>query len=181
MEEFIAVQDASDGFPIGAIVANCCNYLYQVISNFFASTKPDVENLAACIDIWILGKSILVRHGQQDWVTFLQYAGEWERLRSTNTKTSRAWCPYILTKVLSVDARAYHQGTDHFISAWFESIVEPDLERQHALTALLLNIDDENIVLVNSIFARNSAGEYDITSDALFEARPVLIVRMIPC
>jgi hypothetical protein len=177
MEEFIAAQDIPGGFPIGAVVAGCCNYLYQVTSNLFANSKPNVENLASSIDIWILGKSILVRHGLQDWITFLQYGGEWERLRSTNSTTSRAWCPYILTKVLSADPHAYKHGQDHFISAWFESIVEPDLERQHAFTTLLLNIDDENVVLANSLLVRNSAGVYEITSDALFEARPVLIVR----
>lgn len=181
MEEFIAVQDASDGFPIGVVVANCCNYLYQVISNFFASTKPDVENLESCIDIWILGKGILVKHAQQDWITFLQYGGEWERLRSTNTKTSRGWCPYILTKVLHVDRTAYNQAPDHFMSAWFESIVEPKLERQHELTTLLLDFEDESNVLLDSIFTRNSVGIFEITSDGLFEARSILIVRMILC
>jgi Mus7/MMS22 family len=177
LEEFAAAQDQS-GFPIGTIISSICTHLYQLVANLFASQKPTSDNLAFTIDNWILGISILVRHRQQDWATFLQYGGDWERLRSTNSRTSRAWCPYILNRVLSSDPSVYFQGRDHFISAWFESIIEPNLERQHAFTALLLNIDDENMVLGNSLFTKNSAGVYEITSDALFEARPALIVRM---
>lgn len=93
---------------------------------------------------------------------------------------SRTWCPYILTKVLKADPNVYFEGQDHFISAWFESIIEPDLEGQHALTELLLNIDGQNAILENSVFARDSNGIYHISVDALFEARPALIVRTWP-
>jgi hypothetical protein len=178
LEEFAAAQDQAAAFPIGVIISSTCNDLYQIIANIFASAKATPDYLASIIDNWILGISTLVRHRQQDWTTFLQYGGDWERLRSTNSRTSRAWCPYILTRVLSADPTAYFQGRDHFISAWFESIIEPNLERQHAFTELLLNIDDDNLVLENSLFTTNVAGVYEITSDALFEARPALIICM---
>ena len=174
MEEFVAAQET----PAMAVnISNISTHLYQVIANMFASAKPATDNLAPIIDTWILGISVLVRHQQQDWLRFLQYGGEWERLRSTNSGISRTWSPYILSKILSADPRAYFQAQDHFISAWFESIIEPDLTRQHSLTTLILNIDDENTILANSVFARNSAGVYEISSDGLFEARPALIVR----
>ena len=174
MEEFVAAQEP----PAFAInISNISTHLYQLIANLFASAKPAIDNLAPIIDTWILGVSVLVRHRQQDWPAFLQYGGEWERLRSTNSRISRTWSPYILSKILSANPSAYFQAQDHFISAWFESIIEPDLTRQHSLTALLLNIDDENIILSNSDFARNAVGVYEISPDALFEARPALIVR----
>jgi len=176
MEAFVAAQDTSS-FHFGLIVSNISGNLFQVISNIFATPKPTYENLKAIIDSWILGVSILVRHQQLDWTTFMQYGGEWERLRSANTKTSREWCPYMLSTILSADAAAYFQGEDHFISAWFESIIEPDLARQHSLTELLFNIDDGNIILPRSLFARNATGKYEITNEALFETRPTLIVR----
>jgi hypothetical protein len=178
MEAFLAAQDISSSFPVGLIVSNISGNLFQVISNVFATPKPTNDNLKDIIDSWILGVSILVRHQQLDWTTFMQYGGEWERLRSANTKTSRAWCPYILSKILSADAAAYFQGEDHFISAWFESIIEPDLARQHSLTELLFNINDGNTILPRSLFVRTAAGKYEITNEALFEARPALIVRM---
>ena len=174
MEEFVAGQE-TPAFAIN--ISNISTHLYQVIANIFASAGLATDNLAPIIDTWILGVSVLVRHRQQDWLTFLQYGGEWERLRSTNSRISRTWSPYILSKILSADPNAYFQAQDHFISAWFESIIEPDLTRQHTFTALLLNIDDKNTILVNSVFGRNSAGVYEISSDALFEARPALIVR----
>jgi hypothetical protein len=178
LEEFVAAEETSSAFPIGVVISNISTYLYQIIGNLFGIPKLASGNLASIIDTWILAASILVKHRQRDWPTFLQYGGEWERLRSTNSKASRTWCPYILTKILSVDPNAYFQGQDHFISAWFESIIEPDMTRQHSFTALLLNIDDENTILANPLFTRNTSGVYEITSDALFEARPVLIVRM---
>jgi len=177
MEEFVQAQDETTVFPNSNILSNISVHLYQVVANLFSTMNPP-DHLSSIIDTWIQGISILVRHRQQDWTTFLQYGGEYERLRSTNSKASRIWCPYILTKILSVDSQAYFQGQDHFISAWFESIVQPDLTRQHSLTALLLNIDDQNTILENSLFMRNSVGKYEISSDALFEARPALIVRM---
>jgi hypothetical protein len=180
LEEFAAAQDQTAPFPSGVIISTICTHLYQVIANIFATATPTPENLSSIIDNWILGISILIRHRQQEWTTFLQYGGDWERLRSTNSRTSRAWCPYILTRVLLANPDVYFQGRDHFISAWFESIIEPDLERQHAFTALLLNIDDGSMVVGNSLFAKNSAGMYEITSDALFEARPALIVCIPP-
>lgn len=180
LEEFVAAQDASVVFPIGVIVANISTCLYQIIANSFANPKPVSDNLASIIDTWILGVSILIKHRQQDWPTFLQYGGEWERLRSTNSNTSRTWSLYILTQILSMDPNAYFQGQDHFISAWFESIIEPDLTRRHDFTALLLNIDRDNAIFANALFTRNNSGIYEISSDALFEARPALIVRMFP-
>ena len=177
-EEFIAHQDSAAPFPIGTTISNVNGHIFRLLANHFASLKRTPENLQEIIDVWIQGISILVRHHQQDWTTFLQYGGEWERLRSANTATSRTWSPYILTKVLSADGNAYIQGRDHFIGAWFESIIEPDLQRQHTFTALLLNVDDEKSVLANSLFAKNREGVYEISGDALFEARPALIVRM---
>jgi hypothetical protein len=174
MEEFVAAQE-TPAFVVN--ISNISTDLYQVIANMFASVNLATDNLAPIIDTWTLGLSVLVHHRQQDWLTFLQYGGEWERLRSTNSRISRTWSPYILTKILAIDPSAYFQAQDHFISAWFESIIEPDLTRQHSFTALLLNIDDKNNILENSVFARNSAGVYEISSDALFEARPALIVR----
>ena len=175
--EFIAVQENLD-FPVGPTISNICSHLYRVVANLFGSPQTKSEKIGPIIDTWVHGISILVRHRQQNWTSFLQYGGEWERLHSTNSQISRRWCPYILTRVLKADVDAYCQGQDHFISAWFESIVEPDLDGQHSLTELLLNIDDENSILGNSVFARNSDGAYQISSDALFEARPALIVRM---
>jgi len=177
VEAFVAAQDTSSFFPVGVFVSNISGNLFQVISNTFATPKPTHENLKAIMDSWILGVSILVRHQQLNWTTFMQYGGEWERLRSANTKISRAWCPYILSKILSADPAAYFQGEDHFISAWFESIIEPDLARQHSLTELLFNINDGNTILPRSLFARNPTGKYEITNEALFETRPTLIVR----
>ena len=177
-EEFVAIQEPSN-FPVGQVISAICTHLYRVIANLFASTAKS-QTVGPIIDTWIHGLSILVTHRQQDWTTFLQYGGEWERLRSMNSRTSRAWCPVILTKVLKADPTAYFQGQDHFISAWFESIVEADLGGQHALTELLLNIDDGGTILENSVFARNAEGIYQISADALFEARPTLIVRMNP-
>jgi len=178
--EFIAQQDSAVSFPVGATISDVNGRLFRVLANHFASLKRSPENLEDIIDVWIQGILTLVHHHQQDWTTFLQYGGEWERLRSANTANSRTWSPYILTKVLSADPNAYLQGRDHFIGAWFETIVEPDLQRQHTFTALLLNVDDENSILANSLFARNRQGVYEISSDALFEARPALIVRMFP-
>jgi len=177
MEAFVAAQEKSSFFPVGVIVSNISGSLFQVISNVFATPKPVHDNLKAIIDSWILGISVLVRHGQLDWTTFMQYGGEWERLRSANTKTSRAWCPYILSKILSADSKAYFQGEDHFISAWFESIIEPDLARQHSLTALLFNIENGNTILPRLLFTKNPAGKYEISNEALFESRPNLIAR----
>jgi len=177
MQEFIAVQENSD-FPVGPTISNVCNHLYRVVANIFGSVQRKSEKIGSIIDTWVHGISILVRHHQQNWTTFLQYGGEWERLRSTNSCVSRRWCPYILTRILKADSDAYFQGRDHFISAWFESIIEPDLDGQHVLTELLVNINDENTILESSVFARNSDGGYQISSDALFEARPALIVRM---
>ena len=175
--EFIAVQENLD-FPVGPTISNICSHLYRVVANLFGSAQTKSEKIGPIIDTWVHGISILVRHRQQNWTSFLQYGGEWERLHSTNSQISRRWCPYILTRVLKADLDAYCQGQDHFISAWFESIIEPDLDGQHALTELLLNVDDENTVLENSVFARNSEGTYQVSSDALFEARPALIVRI---
>lgn len=180
VEEFVAAQDEATSFPTGVIVSNICNELYQVIANLFTNPKPPSDELSSIIDTWILGVSLLVRYHQQEWPTFLQYGGEWERLRSTRSKTSRVWCPYVLTKLLQANPNAYFQGQDKFISAWFESIIEPDLKQQHSLTTLLLNIDDKNIALLSSLFTRNSEGVYEVTGDALFEARPGLIVRNSP-
>lgn len=180
MEAFVAAQEKSSSFPVGVIVSHISGNLFQVISSIFATPKPSHHNLKAIIDSWILGISILVRHSQLDWTTFMQYGGEWERLRSANTKISRAWCPYILSKILSADSKAYFQGEDHFISAWFESIIEPDLARQHSLTELLFNIEDGNTILPRSLFMKNAAGKYEITNEALFESRPNLIARMYP-
>jgi hypothetical protein len=177
LEEFVAVQEKSN-FAGASTISNICGHLYRVVANLFASARAKADKVGSIIDTWIQGISILIRHRQQDWTTFLQYGGEWERLRSTNSKISRAWCPYILTKVLKADSGAYFQGQDHFISAWFESIIEPDLSGQHALTELLLNIDDQSTILKNSVFAKNSEGVYQVSADALFEARPALIVRM---
>lgn len=175
MEEFVAAQE-TPAFVVN--ISNISTHLYQAIANKFASPKTATDNLAPIIDTWVLGVSVLVRHRQQDWLAFLQYGGEWERLRSMNSRISRIWSPYILSKILSAHPSAYFQAQDHFISAWFESIIEPDLTRQHSYTALLLNIDDENTILANSLFARNASGAFEISSDALFEARPALIVRM---
>lgn len=177
MEEFVAAQEQSPSFPIGVIISNICSHLYQTVANMFANSNYASSDLTSLVDTWILGISILVRHRQRDWKSFLQYGGEWERLRSINSKTSRSWSSYILTRVLSVDPRAYFEGQDHFISAWFESIILPSLERQHSFTASLLNIDNNHTVLGNPLFARDSSGTFDITSDALFEARPALIIR----
>ena len=176
VEQFVAAQETPD-FVIN--ISNISTHLYQVVANMFASVKPTSDNLGLIINTWILGVSVLVRHRQQDWATFLQYGGEWERLRSTNSKTSRTWSPYILSRILSRDPNAYFQGQDHFISAWFESIIEPDLTCQHSFTALLLNIDDENTILANTVFVRNSVGVYEVSSDVLFEARPALIIRTV--
>jgi Mus7/MMS22 family len=178
LEEFVAVQETSN-FSVGQNISTICTHLYRVIANLFAAA-PKSQPVGPIIDTWIHGLSILVAHRQQDWSTFLQYGGEWERLRSTNSRMSRAWGPVILTKILKADPTAYFQGQDHFISAWFESIIEADLEGQHALTELLLNIDDGGTILENSVFAKNMAGIYQISADALFEARPTLIVRMNP-
>jgi hypothetical protein len=178
LEEFVAVQETSN-FAVGQNISNICTHLYRIVANIFA-TAPKSQPIGTVIDTWIHGLSILVAHRQQDWTSFLQYGGEWERLRSTNSRMSRAWGPVILTKILKADPTAYFQGQDHFISAWFESIIEADLEGQHTLTELLLNIDEGGTILENSVFAKNSAGVYQVSVDALFEARPTLIVRMNP-
>ena len=171
MEEFLATLSCSR-------ISNINTLLFQMIANLFTETNPHVETVSSLIDTWTLGISILVSHRQLEWKTFLQYGGDWERLRSTNSKASRAWCPYILTRILTFDRNAYAQGRDHFISAWFESVVEPDLERHNLLTELLLNVD-ENSFLQSPLFTRNLAGKYVVSSDALFEARPMLVTRMI--
>ena len=178
VEEFLAAQE-KPAFPAGIVISDICSQLYQVIANSFAKTREKNENLELTINIWISGLAVLCQHRQYDWATFLQYGGEWERLRSIETPNSRVWCPYILTRVLLADSNAYFQGRDHFISAWFEGIVEPTLAKQHALTSLLLNIDDRESVLENSIFVRNEARKYDISSEELFEARPALITRNV--
>jgi hypothetical protein len=178
LEEFVAVQETSN-FPVGQNISTICTHLYRVVANVFAYA-PKSQPVGQIIDAWINGLSILVAHRLQDWTTFLQYGGEWERLRSTNSRMSRAWGPVILTKILRADPTAYFQGQEHFISAWFESIIEADLDGQHALTERLLNIDDGGTILENSVFAKNTEGIYLISADALFEARPTLIVRMNP-
>jgi Mus7/MMS22 family len=179
MEEFVAAQEQTPLFPIGVTVSKICSHLYQVIANILPTSIPASSELTSLVDTWILGISILVQRRQRDWNSFLQYGGEWERLRSINSKSSRTWSPYVLTRVLSVDPNAYFEGQDHFISAWFESIIQPGLERQHSFTALLLNIDGKHTILANPLLAKDSSGMYEITSDALFEARPALIVRKI--
>jgi len=177
LEEFMAAQDNASAFPAGNVLVNICTQLHQVIANLFASFKPAEEHLGPIIDIWIVGVSMAVRHGLRDWAAFLQYGGEWERLRSTNSQISRLWSPYILTRVLAADPTAFSNAPDQFISASFESIVEPEVEQQSSsLTTMLLNIEDQNTILRNPLFRRNSEGVYDITAEALFEARPSLIV-----
>jgi len=179
-EEFVAAQDSTVEFPAGITLSSINTHLFQVIANIFANANPVPVDLPAIIDLWIFGNSALVKYHQYDWSTFLQYGGVWERLRSTNSRISRAWCPYILTKLLEADPNAYFEGQEHFISAWFESIVEPELERQHAYTSALLNISGDSWFLETSLFTKNAAGSYEISADALFEARPGLIVRMMP-
>jgi hypothetical protein len=178
LEEYVAAQDDASAFPVGHILTNICTQLHQIIANLFASFKPTGEDLGSIIDIWIVGISIAIRRGLRDWAAFLQYGGEWERLRSTNSSISRRWSPYILTKVLAADPNAFSEAPDQFISAWFESIVEPEVELQTSFTAVLLNIEDEHMILRNPLFTKNSEGVYDITPEALFEARPSLIVCM---
>jgi len=178
VEAFFAACETSSSFPVGVIISSISGHLFKEISNAFATPKPAHDNLKGIIDSWILGISTLVRHHQLNWTTFMKYGGEWERLRSANTRTSRAWCPYILSKILSADSKAYFEGEDHFISAWFESIIEPDLARQHALTELLFNIDNGDAILPKSLFTKNAAGKYEITNEALFESRPNLIIRI---
>jgi hypothetical protein len=176
MADYLAAQEVSS-FPIGSFISNICSDLYQLIANAFANSREKNPNLELMINTWISGLDVLRHHGHYEWATFLQYGGEWERLRSINSDASRAWCPYILTRVLQADSNAYYQGKDHFISAWFEGIVEPSIVRQHELTTLLLNIDDQKPVLENSMFVKNDAGRYQISSEDLFEARPAMITR----
>ena len=176
MEAFVVAHESPSSFPVSLIISNISSNLFQLISAAFATPKLANDNLKVIIDTWISGISVLVRHHQLDWSTFMQYGGEWERLRSANTIASRSWCPYILSKILSSDPEVYSEGENHFISAWFESIIEPDLTRQHSLTELLLNIDDGNTILPRSLFSRNAIGKYEITNEALLEARPALIV-----
>jgi hypothetical protein len=176
LEEFVPAQD-KPSFPIGIIIDSINSHLYKLISNLFVSSNSRSETIAKIIDIWILGLAILARHQQRDWNLFLQYGGEWERLRSINSKESRTWSAYILSQVLSLDSNAYFQGQDHFIAAWFESIVEPDLTSQHSYTELLLNISNGNTLITDSFFVKEG-GKYKISSDELFEARPALIVCM---
>jgi Mus7/MMS22 family len=176
MEEFIAAQEPNP-FPSGVVISDICGHLFQIIANIFARASQKHDNLAMAIDTWISGLAILCQNGQHRWTRFLQYGGEWERIRSTNSKNSRAWCPYVLTQLLTADPSAYVQGPDHFISAWFEGIVEPNLTRQHSYTTLLLNIDNRNLILEGAMFGRNSNGKYDISSESLVDARPTLIMR----
>ena len=176
LEEYMAINDNPNGFVVGTILSNICGHLSQVIANQFVSFKAAEHDLGLIIDTWISGTSILVRGGLRDWSTFLQYGGEWERLRSTNSKTSRRWSPYILTKVLSADPSAFLKAPDQFISSWFECIVEPEVERQSVFTSILLNLGGEETILRNPLFGKNSDGQYDITPEALFEARPALII-----
>src|SRR5579859_4636430 len=178
LEEFMSAENNASHFPVAENLSKICSHLHQVVANLFASFKPTADELGAIIDTWIVGVSIAVRHGLLDWAAFLQYGGEWERLRSTNSQISRRWSPYILTRVLSADPNAYVIEPDQFISAWFESIVEPEVEQQYSFTAVLLNIEDDHTILKNPLFTKNSEGVYEITPEALFEARPSLIVCM---
>jgi len=181
VEEFLAAQEQPASHTV-TVLTNICSQLYQVIANALSNVKEKAETLEVTIDTWISGLALLCQHGRYDWTNFLQYGGEWERLRSINSKTSRIWCPYILTRLLTADSAAYFQGQNHFISAWFEGIIEPNLSRQHNLTSILLNVGDNSLILENTMFVKNSAGIYDISSEELFEARPALIIRgRIPC
>lgn len=178
LEEYMDAQDNASVFPAKDNLSKICSHLHQVVANLFTSFKPTADDLGTIIDTWIAGVSIAVRHGLRDWKAFLQYGGEWERLRSTNSQISRQWSPYILTRVLSADPNAYFTEPDQFISAWFESIVEPEVEQQCTFTAVLLNIEDEHTILRNPLLTKNSEGVYAITPEALFEARPSLVVCM---
>ncbi|KAL4879151.1 Mus7/MMS22 family-domain-containing protein [Aspergillus karnatakaensis] len=139
----------------------------RLVSNCFGEDRsPDDAILLCVVDCWTSIAHTLVSHRLRRWDCYVSpYDGEsWATLRWT-TQT-RKFTPEFLAKCIEKDSQFLSDCKVQILGMWLSSLVERAsmLKFQHRLTEALLNQAEEDSVLKNLPFVRDTkTGLHSIT------------------
>ncbi|KAI6874162.1 hypothetical protein KC323_g740 [Hortaea werneckii] len=157
--EEVAATDTANASDTRDIVELLDAPLSSLLSNVVGAEQPVDEGLLTkLVGLWAQFASESVQSGRRTWSSYLDgYSSHsWYQLRDTEHR--RKLTPYFLALVVDNEGASGHEVQIAVLRSWLVSLVEREalLKHQHLLTAALLNHLEDEPLLDNLPFSRDS-------------------------
>ena len=159
------------------------NSIRRLLSNCFgADVVPEDPILTKLVETWSSIAQLAVKGGTRTWESYLGPYGPDSWTSLGDTEQTRKFTPFFLAKIIEVENGMYEECKDHLFRTWVSSLVEREslLKFQHQLTAMIINSDYDNPLLVNLPFSANSTtGQFSVSASDFRNRRLSLISSIL--